>query len=240
MWNLYVIISMLAAGTVMKLVSPLLARGRHRHLTAEVTRGGRRLAAVLTCVIPLTALALYLLTGRPDLPGTPAIFSDPGELAMRQDALLAKRPLETLLRDNPDSIGAVVKLADINQRLGHFSEAAKFMQRAVILAQQQNDVFLRLYAESLGRFQVLAAHGHVGPDALGTFDYVRSLQSKDPIARYYQALAKAQSGDTEGAIDAWNDLLSEGATGAYWKEYVRQAISVTKAGKLGQQPINIP
>lgn len=240
MWHLYVVISMLAAGTVMKIIAPLLGRGRFRHTGDDVTKSGRRLAAVLACIVPLTALSLYLLVGRPDLPGTPAIFSDPGALATRQDALLAKRPFEILLSENPNNIGAVVKLADINQRLGKFAEAAKFMKRAVMLAQQQRDVFLRLYAENLGRLQVLSNNGHVGPDALGTFDYVRSLETSDPIARYYQALAKAQAGDTDAAVDEWNDLLSQGATGAYWKEYVRQAISVTKAGKLGQQPINIP
>ena len=240
MWHLYVVISMLAAGTVIKLVAPLLGRGRFRHLGADVPREDRQLAALLACVIPVVALTIYLLSGRPDLPGTPAVFSDPGELAMRQDALLAKHPLEILLRDNPNDIGASVKLADINQRLGRFTEAAKFMQRAVLLAQQQNDIFLRLYAENLGRFQVLANNGHVGTDALGTFEFVRSLKAEDPIARYYLALAKAQAGDTDTAIEEWNDMLSQGATGAYWKEYVRQAISVTKAGKLGQQPINVP
>jgi cytochrome c-type biogenesis protein CcmH len=240
MWHLYIVISILAAVTTLKLVGPLLNRGRFRSPGAEVTRADRRLAGVLVCAIPAAALAVYLFTGSPDLPGMPAILMDPTELVMRQEALLAKRPLETLLKENPDNIGAVVKLANINQRLGHFQEAAKFMQRAVILAQQQHDEFLRLYAENLGRMQVLANEGHVGPDALGTFAYVRTLEDRDPIARYYQALAKAQGGDTDTAIEEWNDLLSEGSTMAYWKEYVRQAIAVTKAGKLGEQPIYIP
>ncbi|MEZ0225165.1 MAG: tetratricopeptide repeat protein [Alphaproteobacteria bacterium] len=235
MWHLYVIISMLTAGVVMKLTGPLLRRDRH-----DVTRADRRLALGLTCLLPTTALVIYLFSGRPDLPGMPAIFTDAGALMMRQEALLAKRPFETLVKTNPNSIGAVVKLADINQRLGRFAEAAKFMQRAVLLAQQQGDIYLRIYAENLGRFQVLANGGIVGTDALGTFAYVRTLKDVDPIARYYQALAKAQRGDTDGAIAEWNDLLSEGSTMAYWKEYVRQAIAVTKAGKLGQQPINVP
>lgn len=235
MWHLYIVISMLTAGIVIKLTGPLLKRGKD-----EVTRADRRLALGLACFVPTVALVIYLFTGRPDLPGMPAIFHEAGALLMRQEALLAKRPFETLLKTNPNSIGAVVKLADINQRLGRFGEAAKFMQRAVVLAQEQGDIYLRLYAENLGRFQVLANGGKVGPDALGTFAYVRTLKDSDPIARYYQALAKAQAGDTEAAIAEWNDLLSEGSTMAYWKEYVRQAIAVTKAGRLGQQPINVP
>ncbi|TAL26908.1 MAG: hypothetical protein EPN97_18665 [Alphaproteobacteria bacterium] len=235
MWHLYVVIAMLTAGVIVKLTGPLLKREAH-----AVTRADRRLALGLSCLVPAAALVIYLSTGRPDLPGMPAIFLEAGALMMRQEALLARRPFETLVKINPDSIGAVVKLADINQRLGRFAEAAKFMQRAVTLAQEQGDIYLRIYAENLGRLQVLANGGTVGPDALGTFAYVRTLKDVDPIARYYQALAKAQRGDTEGAIADWNDLLSEGSTMAYWKEYVRQAIAVTKAGKIGQQPINIP
>lgn len=235
MWHLYLVISMLTAGIVIKLIGPLLRREK-----GEITRDDRRLALAISCLVPAVALIIYLSSGRPDLPGMPAIFTDTGALMMRQEALLAKRPFETLLRVNPNSIGAIIKLADINQRLGRFAEAAKFMQRAVVLAQGQGDIYLRLYAENLGRFQVLANGGKVGPDALATFAYVRTLKEVDPIARYYQALAKAQAGDTEAAIAEWNDLLSEGSTMAYWKEYVRQAIAVTKAGKLGQQPINVP
>ncbi len=237
---LYAVIAALAAGTVMKLVGPLVGRGRHRAPGGAVTRADRRLARLLVCLIPCLALVIYLLMGRPDLPGAPAIFADPGELIGRQEALLAKRPMETLLGQNPDNIGALIKLAGINQRLGRFGAAAKFMQRAVIVAQAQNDVFLRLWAENLGRLQVLANDGKVGKDALGTFEYVRTLQDNDPIARYYQALAKAQNGDADKAIEEWNDLLSQGSPMAYWKEYVRQAIAAAKAGKIGEEPINIP
>jgi cytochrome c-type biogenesis protein CcmH len=240
MWHLYVIISLLAAGTVLKIVAPLLNRGRMRQPGATVTRADRRLAAFLTCAVPLLALSIYLLTGHPDLPGKPALLVDPLGLAARQDALLEKRPTEILLHENPDDIGSTVKLADIGRRLGRYREAAKLMQRVVILAQQQDDIFLRIYAENLGRLEVLANGGQVGKDAIGTFNYVLTLKKEDPIAHYYLALAKAQNGDPDTAIEEWNDLLSEGATGAYWKEYVRQAIAVTKAGKLGQQPINIP
>jgi cytochrome c-type biogenesis protein CcmH len=221
-------------------VGPLLNRGRMRQPGAEVTRTDRRLAAFLTCAVPLLALAIYLLTGRPDLPGMPALLADPIGLIARQDALLQKRPAEILLHENPNDIGSTVKLANISQKLGRYREAAKLMQRAVILAQQQDDVFLRIYAENLGRLQVLSNSGQVGKDAIGTFTYVLTLKKEDPIAHYYLALAKAQNGDTDTAIEEWNELLSEGATGAYWKEYVRQAISVTRAGKLGQQPINVP
>lgn len=239
MWHLYVVMALLAAVTALKLLNPLLRRGPHRS-AADISGVDRRLAGALMCGLPVAALGIYMVLGRPDLPGSPAIFKDPGELAMRQEALLSKRPMEVLLRQNPDDIGAVVKLSTISYRLGRFDEAARYMRRAVILAQQQENMLLRIYATQLGRMQVLANKGIVGPDALGTFEYVRAMNPIDPIARYFQALAKAQQGDTEGAIEEWTQLLGQGTPLAYWKQNVREAIAVTKAGRLGSEPLNFP
>jgi cytochrome c-type biogenesis protein CcmH len=239
MWDLYAVMALLTAVIALKLMHPLLRRGAHRG-TDAATHADRKLAGAIMCSLPVAALGIYMTLGRPDLEGAPAIFRDPGELAMRQDALLSRRPMETLLKQNPDDIGAIVKLATINHRLGRFSEAVKYMRRAVILAQQQDNMLLRMYATHLGRMQVLANKGIVGPDALGTFDYVRSINPIDPIARYFQALARAQQGDAAGAIEEWTQLLSQGTPLAYWKQNVREAIAVTKAGRLGAEPLNFP
>ena len=94
MWHLYIIASMLAAGVVIKLMLALAGKGRHRHGGA-VTAADRKLGLALAAVIPIATLCLYLPLGRPDLPGSPAIFNNPGEMWSRQQALLrtrARRP----------------------------------------------------------------------------------------------------------------------------------------------------
>jgi cytochrome c-type biogenesis protein CcmH len=239
MWYLYCVMSFLTAGIVLKLTGPLLGRGRHKGPDAPARRD-RQLAALLTCAVPLLALVIYLVTGHPELPGSPALFHDPMQIVERQEALLSKKPFETLLRQNPDDLSSVIKLAAINRKLGRFGEAVKFMQRGVMLAKRQDDMYLRLYAEDLGRLQVLANGGRIGKDAVDTFNYVLTLSRKDPIARFYLALGRAQGGDTDAAIEEWTDMLSEGATGAYWKDSVRQALAAAKEGKIAETPLNMP
>jgi cytochrome c-type biogenesis protein CcmH len=239
MWHLYVIIAMLTAAIVLKVANPLRGRGRHGHGGA-VAAADRRLMRVLVALVPAVSLPLYLLAGSPDLPGRPIMFTDLQELETRQAALLIQRPLETLMKRDPGNVGAMVRMAEIYGRLGHYPEAIRLMQRATLLAQRQNEPMARIYAESLGRLQVRANHGVVGTDALGSFALARSMKDADPIARYYQALAKAQKGDIQGAIDDWNILLSQGAALSYWKKHVREAIAAAKAGRITSTSLDLP
>lgn len=228
MWHLYLVASLLAAGVAVRLVSTLMDRGRHRHGGGASAADGK-LAVFICLFVPLGALSLYLPLGRPDLPGAPALFAAPEESLLRQQALLKQRPFQVLLGENPDDLGALVQLAVISVRLGELDEAVKFYQRAVAVAQQTNDVLLRVYAVSLGEVQVMAAKGRVGDDAVGTFEYVRTIYPGSPIARHYLALARAQRGQKAEAVAEWEKLLSDGPPGAYWKEQVRNALSRARA-----------
>lgn len=224
MWHLYIVASVLAAGVVVKLVATLKDRGRHRH-GGSVTVHDHRLSVFLCLFVPLSALALYLYLGRPDLQGSPALFIEPEKAIQRQQSLLIKRPFQVLLEQNPDNISALVQLAVINVRLGKYDEAVKFYKRAVIVAQETDDVMLRVYVVALGEVQVMASSGRVDADAIGTFSYARTLYPQSPVARYYLALSMAQSGENRKAIEEWEKLLSDGSPGAYWKEQVRNEMA---------------
>lgn len=223
MWMLYILASALTAGVVIKILLALAGKGRHRH-GETVTASDRRLGNVLAVLIPLAALGVYLPLGSPNLEGSPAIFSNLDEMWTRQQALLARHPLQILVEKNPNDIGALVQLAAISRRLGAYPDAIKLYQRTVREAQKSNDMMLRLFAVALGETQVEAKKGIVGDDAIGTFQYVRTLYPGSPIARYYLALAKDQHGDTETAIAEWEELLSDTSPRAYWKEQVRNSL----------------
>ncbi|MDE1152928.1 MAG: hypothetical protein PW788_10365 [Micavibrio sp.] len=228
MWYLYIVMSMLAAGVCIKLLMPLLAHGRHKH-NDDITEADRRLLYGITCFVPLAALAVYLLTGRPDLPGSPAIFGNLDSLMDRQKSLLMRHPYQVLVEENPDDLGALVQLAQITSTLGNYKDSIKFYQRSVIVARETNDPLLRIYATQLGETQVLATGGTVGDDAIGTFEYVLTLQHDNPFGIYYLALAKQQHGDLDGAIRDWEGLLSDGPSAAYWKAMVRDALAKAQA-----------
>lgn len=228
MWGFYIIASALTAGVVIKIMMTLANRGRFRH--AGAPEGiDKQLSTVLAVILPLGALAVYLPLGRPDLPSSPAIFSNIEETYLRQEALMKARPYQILVEQNPDDLGALLQLATINFRTGDFRQSVQFYKRAVVQAQKTDNPLLRVYAVSLGEVQVLASNGTVGEDAVGTFEYVLTLYPESPIARYYLALAKAQHGDPATAISEWEALLGEGAPRAYWKVQVRDAIGKARA-----------
>lgn len=224
MWHFYIVASVLAAGVVLKLVATLQDRGRHRH-GGGVTPHDYQLSVFLCLFVPLSALAVYLYFGRPDLRGSPAMFIEPEKAVQRQQALLKQRPFQVLLEKNPESLEALVQLAVISARLGKYDEAAKFYKRAVMVAEKTQDMMLRVYVVALGEVQVMASSGKVGDDAIGTFTYARTLYPGSPIARYYLALAMAQRGEEEKAIAEWEGLLSDGSPSSYWKERVRESMS---------------
>lgn len=228
MWGLYIIMALLAAGTCTKLLQPLLAG-------PAGTPRDRQTLYTAVCLVPVAALCLYLFLGRPDLPGAPAIFggvSDPAtlvqgldDLMSRQQALLMRHPAQVLLEENPDNLAAIVQLASVQVKLHNYKDAIKFYQRAVIIAEEKKDPFLRIYATNLGELQVEADAGNVNDAAIGTFNYVLTLQAGNPLARHYLALGKYQRGDIQGAITDWQSLLSDGPPGAYWKDMVRSSLA---------------
>jgi len=223
MWMLYVMMSFLAAGVVIKLVNPLVGRGRFR-ADGPLTQADRSLAVMLVMLVPVLSLALYLAAGRPDLKGQQAVFYNLEELNRRHLSLLAQRPMMILLERDADDLGALGTLGDIHTSLGNHAEAVKFYSHAVRAAIARQDDFLRLYAVALGEAQIRVNDGKVGDEAVATFEFVRALHPDNPLARYYLALRKKQDGDVQGAMDDWLSLLNEGPTRAYWKAMVRTAL----------------
>ena len=234
MWSLYIAMSVLAAGVCIKMLQPLMGRGRHHH-DEPITPADRKLMYGLTGAIPVLAITLYMLLGHPDLPGAPAIFADLDALIDRQKALLENHPFQVLLEENPDDLGALVQLAYLNTQMQRYDESAKFYKRVVVVAERLNDPFLDIYARDLGVAQVKANKGVVGDDALGTFDFLFTLQPKNPIGRYYVALAKAQRGNYKQAIAEWEQILSEGPSAEPWKPMVRDALSKANADLRKQE-----
>lgn len=228
MWAFYIVAAMLTAGVVIKLTLTLAGKGRHAH-GGEVHRSSRSVALFISAAIPIAALAIYLPLGRPDLPSTSALFFNPTDMLIRQQALLRRRPLQVLLEQNPEDLQSLVQLGEISSRLGDDRAAVEFFRRAVDVAKKTDDIFLRRYAVNLGEMQVKLAGGRVGPDAIETFEFVLTLYPESPFARYYLGLAKAQNGKREEAIEAWEKLLSEGSPRPYWKDMVRDSLSRVRA-----------
>lgn len=225
MTMLYILMAMLSASVVIKLAQPLLHPGAGGTPTR---RQDRAAALALIIVLPLLALAIYHWLGRPDMKGSPVLGLEYQQVADRNAASLAVRPMQRLLSENGEDIGALVSMAQINYRMGKYDAAVPYYLKAIDLAQQQQDFRYFILLKVVGEVMVQAAEGVVTPEAKEIFERVLLVHGENPIARHYLALYQAQQGNPEQAMVQWRQLLSEGPNTIYWKQRVRDAIAVTR------------
>jgi cytochrome c-type biogenesis protein CcmH len=183
------------------------------------SRTAVRVAAVLALVaIPAVALAVYARVGSPDFPDQPlATREAERSRALTVDDALAK--IEGHLAANPNDGRGWEVVAPVYMRLGKFEQGAHAFGEAtrILGATPQR---LNAQAEAL----VYAAKDTVTPQARELFEKVLAAKEGDPTARFYIALARAQSGDRQGAIDDLNALAAESPADAPWQNVVRQRI----------------
>ena len=192
--------------------------------------GGRALALALAVLVPVAALAIYLPSGRPDLPGQPFAQRDSTDRADRQEMVAAAEALRRQIDAAPADPVAWVELAGRFQALGRAREAADAYARAVGLT-GGDPLLTGLYAEAL----VEAGNGMVTEQARLAFDAVLAALPGDPRARYFLALGRAQAGDDLGALAQWQALAADSPADASWQPVVRQQI-VRTAERLGLDP----
>lgn len=225
MMGLYLLLAMLSASVVIKLVRPLQHPGPGM---GAVPRRPRLAWLGAIMALPLLALALYLLRGAPDLPSQPMAFRDIAVRADRSVAMLAVRPMQILLADDGENLGALLDMGQLNLRLGKAEAAARYYEQAAIVAARQNDWRLRLALSMQGESMVAANNGTVPDDALAVFDHVLHIFPNNGPAQYYKALYMAQHGQRAEAVKIWMDLLSQGDNTIYWKQRVRESLAATR------------
>lgn len=225
MTMLYILMAMLSASIVIKLANPLLYPGAGG---APTRRQDRAISLTVVIVLPLVALVFYHLIGRPDLKGSPVLGLEYQQVAERNAASLAVRPMQRLLSQNAEDIGALISMGQINYRMGKYDGAAPYFRKAADIAKQQDDYRYQPLLKVLGETMVEAGDGVVTPEAKEVFDTVIALHPQNGIARYYLSLYKAQHGQREEAIAEWRQLLGEGPNTIYWKQRVRESIATTR------------
>lgn len=196
-----------------------------RSVGSAVSPLSRMLTIMLAVLVPLGAMAIYLVNGSPQLPDQPyearaadrAVTANGG---LDLDKTVAA--LEARLKAEPGSVEGWILLARAQAQRKHWQESADAYHQAMTLAKDRTDL-AAAYAEML----VMAADGIVSPAARQALDAVTAQDPKNPLARYYLALAEAQSGNSKAAIDAWQALLADSPADAPWAALVRQRIADT-------------
>jgi cytochrome c-type biogenesis protein CcmH len=205
--------------------------------SARPTAVARVLVVALAVLVPLGAVALYLVHGAPRIPDQPYdARAAERSLATANGGLDLEKTVTALqerLKVEPANAEGWLLLARTQAARQHWQESAAAYHEALSLTKQRPDV-----AAAYGEMLVMAADGIVTPSARDAFNMAVARDPKNPSARYYLALAEAQAGGVQGAIDAWQQLLAEAAPDAPWAATVRQRIADT--AKAAGLPVPAP
>ena len=167
--------------------------------------------AFLTALVPLAAVAIYLQIGQPTMPDAPRAE----RLANAQknkdtEAMVAQ--VEDHLAQKPDDVEGWKLLAPIYMDMGRFADAAGAQLQIMALTGETADLKAGV-AEAL----TLRDQGMMPEAAIAAAMEAYALNSKNPKAQFYRALALSQQGKKAESEAAFKLLLANSPPDAPWR-----------------------
>jgi cytochrome c-type biogenesis protein CcmH len=166
----------------------------------------------------------YALQGRPDLAGAPAQGGEARDIFPLTEARHAFfgnfTPAESWLR-----------MSEALARDGHSEDAVGILQNAVRRYPGDPQLWI-----GLGNALVDHARGLTPPAELA-YKRAAELAPGHPAAPFFYGLALARSGDRQGAVAMWKDILKTAPPNASWRPLVEQgvaALSSSSPAKAGE------
>ena len=123
------------------------------------------------------------------------------------------------VKKDSKNLKAWIELGDSFMETSQFSAAANAYKQVVLLS-DGNPVLIMAYARAL----IMAAGGTVTPDAKKSLDMLLVLQPKNEEARYFLAVQKMQSGDTQTAMSEMKELYKSLANDSPIKAMINRQI----------------
>jgi len=181
---------------------------------------------LLALLVPAIAGSVYLIDGRPDLPGRPFAADEPEP----KDPAAATRlaALRESAGKNPGSAAAWERLARFNYEQRRFRSAARAYGRAYKLSGNR-PALASIYAEALVRVR----NGIVTDEAQALFAVAAKANPRDARARFFLGLAEAQRNRPKAALERWARLELDAPAGAPWLTILRREMArVADAAKI--------
>jgi cytochrome c-type biogenesis protein CcmH len=181
-------------------------------LAAFLLLGLREAMLQLAAAALLVGAAGYALQGRPGLPGS-----------VRQAAASRQViPLDNVRRAFFGEIGGSshwLMMADSMASRGNTADAAGILRSAV--REHPGDPVLWI-----GLGNALVDHvGVLTPAAQLAYERAAELSPGHPAAPFFFGLALARSGDREGAVKLWRQILANAPAHAGWRPLVEDAVA---------------
>ena len=196
------------------------------------------LAVAICFAVPLAAIGLYLLLGKPGLQSMPFAERPPLEAPAQRtagpDMNALAAGLAARLAEEPDNRDGWLLLGRSYAQLNQLDAAAEAYRQAIALGFDDAEV-----QSALGEMLAARDGGKIGPEARSAFAAALAQDPQDPRARYYAGLALAQDGRGQEAIDLWLGLLRQSTAEAPWRPVVVQQITLA-AARLGIEVPELP
>ena len=187
-------------------------------LLLAASLGGLWLLRVRGPMLTASAAALlvgasgYALQGRPGLPGSPVSQGREAEQIPLADAR------HTFFERFTGAEGWLV-MAEALERRGRTGDSAALLQNAVRTRPGDAQLWI-----GLGNALVAHSNGLTPPAELA-FRRAAALNPAHPAPAFFYGLARARSGDREGALAIWRDLLQSAPGDAEWRPLVEAGIA---------------
>ncbi len=189
---------------------------------SNIGKSGRWLASIAILSIPLVAVAIYSITGSPDLPAQPLqarLDKNPAENTI--DELIARA--ESHLADNPDDSRGWDVIAPIYVRVNRYAEAEKAYRNAIRTGGNNARRLTGLGETLLGLNQ-----GVISKEASDLFEQALDFEPRNSKARFFLAMAKAQRGQDADAIELWRSVVEDAPEQSPWRPAALNAISAVE------------
>ncbi|MEQ1705434.1 MAG: hypothetical protein ABL867_05620 [Rickettsiales bacterium] len=163
----------------------------------KISRKTRTLFSLaITIFIAGGGFFLYKQFGTPEI--LPLLAEREEEISALKEKIIVN---SEAVKKDPKDIKAWLELADNFMESNQFDAAANAYKQGILLS-RGNPELIMAYASAL----ILAAGGKVTQDAKKSLDMLLILQPANEKARYFLAMHKMQSGDTENAMAEMKEL----------------------------------
>jgi len=176
-------------------------------------RGGLLKAAAAALLL---GAAGYALQGWPDLRGSPAPEGEGRGVLPLTEARHA-------FFGNFTSAESWLRISEALARRGNTEDAVGILQNAVQRYPGDPQLWI-----GLGNALVDHAHG-LTPPAEFAYRRAAELSPGYPAPLFFYGLALARSGDRQGAVEVWRQLLTKAPPDASWRPLVEQGIAALNA-----------
>ena len=197
---------------------------------AAATRRSPLLAVAVVLLVAGGATGLYLDLGAPFLPDAPfalRVAERGGDAGNRPDMVKMAASMAEKLRQDPNNREGWQNYARTLATLGNWQGSADAFRNLIALGDTGPEVYA-----GYGEMLVLGSEGVVTPAAREAFAAAAKADAASPVARFYLALADAQSGRGRQAIDAWVKLAGETADAEMRAEIARRIADTAKLSGL--------